>query len=106
MAETTSTQSSAQSPQAATSVPPPLDLVTRPYVPEWKSLWRRFVRNRSARIGGVIVLVYIVIALTVPLLDDYNARRDSNLPARFTPPTLDFPLDADDHPFWYGQPWP
>lgn len=66
------------------------------YVPEWKALWARFRRNRSARIGAVIVFFYLAIALLVPVLDDYNARRDQNLPARFSPPSLEHPFGTDN----------
>lgn len=65
--------------------------------PEWRKLWRRFLRNRSARIGGVIVLLYIIIAIAVPTFDDYNPRRDQNLPARFTAPSLDGHLFGTDN---------
>lgn len=66
------------------------------YVPEWKALWRRFLRNHSARIGGSIVIIYIAIAILVPIADDYNARRDQNLPARFSPPSLEHPFGTDN----------
>ncbi len=82
---------------AQTTPSKPLALETEsPYVPEWKALWRRFLRNRSARIGGVIVVVYLLIAFLVPVLDDYNARRDQNLPARFSPPSLEHPFGTDN----------
>ena len=67
-----------------------------PYVPEWQALWRRFRRNRSAQIGGVIVVIYLIISFAVPILDDYNARRDQNLPARFSPPSLEHPFGTDN----------
>ena len=81
-----------------TEVPAPgvVAVEARPYVPPWKSLWLRFRSNRSARIGGVIVLVYVLIAVFVPLLDSYDARLDSNLPARFAPPSADHPFGADN----------
>lgn len=82
---------------AQTTPSKPLALETEsPYVPEWKALWLRFLRNRSARIGGVIVIIYLLIAILVPVLDDYNARRDQNLPARFSPPSLEHPFGTDN----------
>ncbi len=66
------------------------------YVPAWKHLWWRFRRNHSARIGVVIVVIYVAIALLVPLLDNYNALRDQNLPARFTAPSVEHPFGTDN----------
>ncbi len=74
----------------------PIDLSHDFYIPEWKSLWIRFRHNRSARIGAVIVVFYIAIALLVPLFDHYNPLRDQNLPARFTAPTIDNPFGTDN----------
>lgn len=66
------------------------------YIPEWKALRNRFLRNRSARIGGIIVILYMMVSILVPALDDYNARRDQNLPARFSPPSLEHPFGTDN----------
>jgi peptide/nickel transport system permease protein len=66
------------------------------YIPEWKSLLGRFRRNRSARLGAIIVVVYLLIAFLVPVLDQYNARRDQDLPARFTAPNLEHPFGTDN----------
>ncbi len=63
---------------------------------EWRRLWQRFLHNRSARIGGVIVVLYVIIAVSVPILDDYSPRRDQDLPARFTAPTLEHPFGTDN----------
>lgn len=47
----------------------------------------RLRRSPSARIGGFIALVMVVIAIAVPILDSgYDASRDRNLPARYEEP--------------------
>lgn len=51
-----------------------------------RDFFRRLWRSPSARIGGVIVLLTIAISVGVPLFDDYDARRDRNLPARYAEP--------------------
>ena len=66
------------------------------YIPERKALWLRFWRNNSARIGAVIVVLYVGVSLLVPIFDHYDARRDQDLPARFTPPTLEHPFGTDN----------
>lgn len=47
-----------------------------------KRLWR----SPSARIGGVIVLITLSISIGVSVFDDYDARRDRDLPARYAEP--------------------
>ena len=47
-----------------------------------KRLWR----SPSARIGGIIVLITVSISIGVPTFNDYDARRDRDLPARYAEP--------------------
>ena len=77
------------------AVPIPLEEESA-YIPERKALWLRFWRNNSARIGAVIVVLYVGISMLVPIFDHYDARRDQDLPARFTPPTLEHPFGTDN----------
>lgn len=51
-----------------------------------RDIVRRLGRSSSARIGGTLVVFVLVIAIFVPLLDNYNALRDRNLRARYAPP--------------------
>ncbi len=48
--------------------------------------FRRLRRSPSARIGGVIVIFTLAVAILVPLLDDYDATRDRDLPNRYAEP--------------------
>lgn len=89
MAESTTPADAVAAPTA------PVALETRPVIPPWKSLWLRFKANRSARIGAAIVIVYILIAVTVPLFDSYDALRDSNPAARFKAPSAEHPFGTD-----------
>ncbi|HMM26723.1 MAG: ABC transporter permease [Chloroflexota bacterium] len=60
---------------------------------QWEQVrdtFRRLMRSPSARIGGFIVIVTIAIAAAVPLLDDYDATRDRDLPARYAEPDCIF----------------
>lgn len=69
---------------------------------------RRLWRSPSARIGGFIVVAIVLISILVPLLDQYDAPRDRNLPGRYAPPDCiiglisgQFPLDemTCEYPF-------
>lgn len=42
--------------------------------------------NPSARIGGFMAVVMVVLAIIVPLFDQYDAVRDRDLRARYAPP--------------------
>lgn len=52
----------------------------------WQDTLGRLRRSPSARMGGVLVFFIVLISLAVPVLDDYDARRDRNLRARYDPP--------------------
>lgn len=76
-----------------------------------KDLLQRLWRSPSARLGGILVFFVLLISITVPILDDYDARRDNNLRARYAEPdciiglftgtttlsefTCEFPMGAD-----------
>lgn len=51
-----------------------------------KDVGGRLWRSPSARLGGFVVILVILVSVAVPLLDDYDARRDRNLRARYQPP--------------------
>jgi peptide/nickel transport system permease protein len=51
-----------------------------------RDFFKRLWRSPSARIGGIIVVVTILISVAVPTFDDYDARRDRDLPARYAKP--------------------
>ncbi len=71
----------------------------RSYVPEWKQLWWRFRKNRSAQLGGIIAVLYILIAVMVPILDnDYNPFKN-DLRARFHAPNAGLAEDGPTYIF-------
>lgn len=51
-----------------------------------KDTLQRMSRSPSARLGGFLVVVIVLLSIGVPILDDYNALRDRNLPARYAAP--------------------
>jgi peptide/nickel transport system permease protein len=77
----------------------------------WRDVGQRLWKSPSARIGGFIVVIVVTIAVLVPVLDNYEPRRDRNLPARYDEPdcligwfngnfalsdmTCDYPFGAD-----------
>lgn len=63
-----------------------------------RDIARRLWRSSSARIGGTLVAFVLIIAIFVPLLDNYNALRDRNLRARYAPPDCIIGLIAGNVP--------
>lgn len=51
-----------------------------------KDVGGRLWRSPSAKIGGFVALTIVLLAIFVPLLDNYDALRDRNLPARYQEP--------------------
>ena len=56
----------------------------------------RLSRSTNARIGFFLVLAFILIAVFVPIVDDYDARRDLDLASRLEAPSREHPFGTDD----------
>lgn len=58
--------------------------------PRRPGLFRRtitqLIANPSARFGGILVFIMVTLSIAIPLLDDYDARLDMNLRARYAEP--------------------
>jgi peptide/nickel transport system permease protein len=57
--------------------------------------WRRLLASPVARVGLVIVCVFVLMAVLTPLLHHYDARTDSDLGTRLRPPGGEHPLGTD-----------
>ncbi len=69
-------------------------------VPESKSRLRHFSRyifvtRKSAGVGAIIVLLFLVAAVAAPLIAPYDPA-EQDLLNRYSPPTLDHPLGTDN----------
>jgi peptide/nickel transport system permease protein len=72
-------------------------------------LWRRLLHNRSALIGGSVLLVIVLLALAAPLLSPYDPIK-SNQRLSLTPPSAEhlmgtdrFGRDIFSRVMWAGQ---
>ncbi len=91
------------SEQAALQQPPLLedDIIRRQeqlgeYQPEWKRILSHLVRSRSAQLGGVLVIVFLLAALLGPVILPYDATTDSNLAAKLQPPSAEHIMGTDN----------
>ena len=51
-------------------------------------LWRRFRKSAPGKVGAIIVLVFVVLALLAPLLQPYDPSRDIDYRFRLSPPSV------------------
>jgi peptide/nickel transport system permease protein len=57
-------------------------------------IWRRLARNRAAVIGGVIVILFILVALLAPVISPYPPN-EGDLTKRLHPPSRENLLGTD-----------
>ncbi len=62
----------------------------------WGKLGRSLLRNRSAQIGGVLAVIFLITALFGPLVFPYDATRDSDLPNKLQPPSWEHWMGTDN----------
>jgi len=59
-----------------------------------QEVWRRLKRNRAATGGGIIVLLFVVIAILAPLISPYPPN-EGDLTKRLNPPNREHLLGTD-----------
>ncbi|GAB4512783.1 MAG: ABC transporter permease [Anaerolineae bacterium] len=72
-------------------------LAPRPYS-FWRDTFQRLMRSPSARLGGVLAILVVSLSVLVPILDDYDAVRDRDLPSRYAEPDCIIGLMNGDFP--------
>lgn len=71
-------------------------VISRPPRSLWRDAWRRLIANRLARLGMVITLFFLLMAIFVPILFPYNARVDSDLMNQLMPPSREHLMGTDE----------
>ncbi len=66
------------------------------YRSAWSQVRRALLRNGSARIGGVLVILFVLVAAIGPILLPYDATTDSNLPEKLQPPSAEHIMGTDN----------
>ena len=65
-----------------------------PKTGQFREVWRRLKRNRAAIVGGVIVLLFVAIALLAPLIAPFDPN-EGDLSQRLKPPGHEHLLGTD-----------
>ncbi len=63
------------------------EAITTPVRSPWAVVLRRLVRHRSAQMGSVLILFFVLVAVLAPIVYPYNATIDSNPVNRLKPPS-------------------
>ncbi len=61
---------------------------------QFREVWRRLKRNRAAIVGGVVVLLFVAIALLAPLVAPFDPN-EGDLSQRLKPPSHEHLLGTD-----------
>jgi peptide/nickel transport system permease protein len=68
---------------------------------QWGLMWRKFIRNRAAIVGGMIVVTFYLLALFADFLSPYTPALRS-IKAYMPPQRIHFFHDGKFEPFVYG----
>lgn len=82
--------------ELAIEAPSVVSALTRPPRGLWRDAWRRLIANRLARVGMVISLFFLLVAILAPIVAPYDATTDSDLVQRLKPPSQAHPLGTDE----------
>ncbi|MEZ4863254.1 MAG: ABC transporter permease [Caldilineaceae bacterium] len=69
---------------------------------QWQLMWRKFVRNRAALAGGIVVLLFYLTALFAPLLAPYTLTTRFRDRLYIPPQAVHFFDEGTFAPFVYG----
>lgn len=66
------------------------------FQPEWQRTLLALTRNRSAQVGGIIVILFLLVATIGPLVFPYDPTIDSDLPNKLQPPSAENIMGTDN----------
>ncbi len=69
---------------------------------QWTMMWRRFRRNKAAMVGGVVVLIYYVVALFGDFIAPYSLTTRFTQQIYLPPQPIHLFDDGQFRPFVYG----
>ena len=72
------------------------DFIARPPRSLWRDAYRRLISNRLARVGMVVTIFFLLMAVFVPIIFPYDARTDSDLMNQLLPPSPEHPMGTDE----------
>ncbi|HEX9076498.1 MAG TPA: ABC transporter permease [Anaerolineae bacterium] len=73
-----------------------IPILARPPRSLWRDAWQRLISNRLARLGMLIVIFFLFLAVVMPFAFPYNAKIDSDLVSQLLAPSLDHLMGTDE----------
>ncbi len=71
-------------------------ILSRPPRSLWRDAWRRLISNRLARLGMVITIFFLFLAVVVPVAFPYDATIDSDLEDQLLAPNTEHLMGTDE----------
>jgi peptide/nickel transport system permease protein len=69
---------------------------------QWRMMWRKFIRNRIAVIGGIVILLFYLTALLANFVAPYTLKQRMTAYSLLSPQRIYFFAEGRFQPFVYG----
>lgn len=69
---------------------------------QWRMMWRKFIRNRTAVIGGIVILLFYLVALFADFIVPYTLQQRMTQYSYLSPQRIHFFYEGKFQPFVYG----
>jgi len=69
---------------------------------QWRMMWRKFIRNRIAVVGGIVILLFYLIALFANFIAPYTLQERMTKYSFLAPQRIHFFNEGKFQPFVYG----
>jgi len=69
---------------------------------QWRMMWRKFIRNRIAVIGGIVILLFYLTALLADFVAPYTLEQRMTAYSLLSPQRVHFFTEGRFQPFVYG----
>jgi peptide/nickel transport system permease protein len=73
-----------------------IPILARPPRSLWRDAWQRLISNRLARLGMLLVIFFLFLAVVMPFAFPYNAKIDSDLVSQLLAPSTDHFMGTDE----------
>ena len=69
---------------------------------QWRMMWRKFIRNRTAVVGGIVILLFYLVALFADFIVPYTLQQRMTQYSFLPPQRIHFFYEGKFQPFVYG----
>lgn len=69
---------------------------------QWRMMWRKFIRNRIAVVGGIVIVLFYLVALLANFIAPYTLQQRMTQYSFLPPQKIHFFYEGKFQPFVYG----